>query len=272
MVAGQVLQSAPKTVEVKENSFNRQGNKGGTKSVEDTREQEEINSTNETVGAILHGSPATEDKHAQVLPSSDLQPPNPAPQTPNPDDDDDEEVSWQSAARASLEKETKSSPPVKSSSNPVAKQTENQPRKIAANSEQKIETRATPQPTPNPQTPTPAPPPPPPTEQFTREELPTDFWGSESEPPPPSSYDDDEAFETATSASSGNGQNGKARATPKSSAKLPFDMPLFNELQALFPGRIVRIDVKQQKQAEESEESTVQANEAVSVVESEESE
>jgi hypothetical protein len=102
--------------------------------------------------------------------------------------------------------------------------------------------------------------------QFTQEELPADFWGSDSAPPPASSHDD-EAFETATST-----PTSAARAAPKTNAKLPFEMPLFNELQALFPGRIVRVDIKQQKQAEESEESTEPANEAVSVVESEENE
>jgi hypothetical protein len=259
VVAGQVLQSAPTTVEVKENAVNGQGDKG-------TRGQEEINSADVNVGAILYGRPATEDTQTQVLPSSDLQPPSPTPQPPHPDNDDDEEVSWQSAARASLEKEQKKPSalsPQPSATPQVVKQQPNispaplLPRSPASTTAETQPSTLNPQPSET---------------QFTREELPTDFWGSESEPPPSSSYDDDEAFETATSAPSGNGQTGKARATPKSGAKLPFDMPLFNELQSLFPGRIVRIDVKQQKQAEESEEASAQANESVSVVESEESE
>jgi hypothetical protein len=259
VVAGQALQSAPTTVESKENVLNGRGD-------EETRRQGEANpvSTN-PVGA--NGiRPATEDTQPQVLQTLESHAPHPIPQPPIPEDDD-EEVSWQSAARASLEKETKPSN-VKSSSIPIARKVESQSQNVPAKS---VEARATPQPIPEPQTPNPEPPPPTlnpqlPEAQFTKEELPADFWGNESEPPPPSSYDDDEAFETATSVPSGNGQNGKARATSKSSAKLPFDMPLFNELQALFPGRIVRIDIKQQK------ESEAQTNEAENVAESEDTE
>ncbi len=192
----------------------------------------------------------------------------PLPSSEPQDDDDDEEVSWQSAARASLEKEQKAknqaqraeSREPKNKTQPVKQQTTISPAPPLPRSS--VSTTTEPQPsTLNPQ---------PLETQFTREELPADFWGSEA--PPASSYDDDEAFETATSTPRENGHGGKARATSKPGAKLPFDMPLFNELQSLFPGRIVRIDMKQQKQAEESEESTAQVNEAASVVESEDNE
>jgi hypothetical protein len=240
VVAGQVTQSAPKTAE----------RESGGKGEWEKNPHAQVIETNDI-------DPATEDTQAQVLLVENLQSPYPTSPIPYPEDDD-EEVSWQNAARASLEKETKTS------STPVAKKVENPSPKVDA---KPVETRATPQASSEP--PTLNPEPPPPTEQFTREELPADFWGSESEPPPTSNYDD-EAFETATSAPSGNGQVGRTRGVAKPNVKLPFEMPLFNELQSLFPGRIVRIDVKQQKQAEESEEDAPQANEAVSVVESEE--
>jgi hypothetical protein len=228
VVAGQVTQSAPKTAE----------RERGGKGEREKNPHAQVIETNDI-------DPATEDTQAQVLLVENLQSSYPPSPIPYPEGDD-EEVSWQNAARASLEKVENPSPKVDA---------------------KPVETRATPQASSEP--PTLNPEPPPPTEQFTREELPADFWGSESEPPPTSNYDD-EAFETATSAPSGNGQVGRTRGVAKPNVKLPFEMPLFNELQSLFPGRIVRIDVKQQKQAEESEEDAPQANEAVSVVESEE--
>jgi hypothetical protein len=259
-------------VETKENAFNRRGD-------EKTRRQGETNpvSTNPVGANALDlsnlGRPATEDTPPQLSPTSELQTPPPTPQPPIPEDDD-EEVSWQNAARASLEKEKNAkSRELRAESSVPSDRVE--PKAES----QTVKQQATISPSPpfslstySPKLETFAPEPPPPTEQFTREELPADFWGSESEPPPASSYDDDEAFDTATSAPSGNGQGGKTRGPSKPNAKLPFDMPLFNELQALFPGRIVRIDMKQQKQAEESEEGTEPSNEAANVVESDESE
>jgi hypothetical protein len=203
-----------------------------------------------------------------------------------PEEDDDEEVSWQSAARASLDKNKPLN--VKPSSPPVAKKVEAVPQKVAVQTEnssasqqksgsevkveQVVKTQTTSSPLPSssplaesPQPQTPASTDLPEDTQFTREELPADFWSGDSEPPPASSYDD-EAFETTTSAPSRNVQAGASKST----TKLPFDMPLFNELQALFPGRIVRIDAKQQKQAEE--EGAGPTNEAVSIVEIEETE
>jgi hypothetical protein len=195
--------------------------------------------------------PADEDTQVHDLQALEFQ--TPRPQTPDPDDDA-EEVSWQNAARASLEQETRT--PAKLSSTPVARKVENPSPKVDA---KPVEARAVTQRNPEP---------PPPTEHFTQEELPADFWSNAQEQPPASSYDD-ETFETATS---GSGGGGRTRGVSKSNVKLPFEMPLFNELQALFPGRIVRIDVKQHKQAEESEEGTEQANEAVNAAESEDSE
>jgi hypothetical protein len=182
-----------------------------------------------------------------------------------PGEDGDEEVSWQNAARASLEKTTKpATNNVKSWGPPVAKKTESQ--REVAKPETKGEARAKPA-SQNPEPQTSAPPLP--VEQFTQEELPPDFWGSELEPPP-SSYDD-EPLETATSANSNNDQE-RIRASAKPSVRLPFEMPLFNELQTLFPGRIVRVDAKQQKQAEESEEAEMQTNETTNAAESEDNE
>lgn len=201
-----------------------------------------------------------------------------------PEDDDGEEVSWQSAARASLEKNKPFA--VKPSSaklptSPVTKKAE-PPQQAKQES-----LEATTQPVFNKQSSSKAASAPPPEDpaqsdtpifdipeaQFTREELPADFWSGASESPPPSSYDEDETFETATSTPSSNeqGRNGQDRAS-QPAAKLPFAMPLFNELQTLFPGRIVRIDMKRQKQTEESEESSTPTNEAVNIVETEESE
>jgi hypothetical protein len=204
-----------------------------------------------------------------------------------PEGDDDEEVSWQSAARASLDKNKPLN--VKPSSPPPTRKVELAPQKVAVRAEspsasqqksssevkveQVVKTQTTSSPLPSssplpesPQPQTPASTDLPEDAQFTREELPADFWRGDPEPPPASSdYSDDEVFETATSA-----PVSKARVTPKSTMQLPFDMPLFNELQALFPGRIVRIDAKQQKQAEE--EGAGPTNEATSVLESEESE
>jgi hypothetical protein len=199
------------------------------------------------------------------------------------DDNDDEEVSWQSAARASLEKNKPLS--VK----PLAKNPELAARAVPAKTEAKKEppkdivaeakssssdsssplsqNSATTQPQPPEELP-------PIEAQFTQEELPDDFWSSTPEPPPVHDNDngsyDDEVVETATS-SRLERNFGQTRA-PKPATKLPFDMPLFNELQSLFPGKIVRIDAKQQKQTEESEESPAPSNEVVNIVESEESE
>jgi hypothetical protein len=198
-------------------------------------------------------------------------------------DDDDEEVSWQSAARASLEKNKPLS--VKP---PVAKQPEPTPR--AQKTPEKPERLEQPTLSTKPSSPSsPLPPsssssspqaqPQPPEElppieaQFTQEELPADFWSSASEPPPASESTNDELFETATSAPSQRLERNFGQTRPsKAVSKLPFDMPLFNELQVLFPGKIIRIDMKQQKQTEESEENPAPSTEAVNVVESEENE
>ncbi len=217
---------------------------------------------------------------------------SPLPLTPHSSlqDDDDEEVSWQNAARASLEKNKPLN--VKAPPTLIAKKVESapSPQKFLPETESpspvtsKNTSEATNKPIIQKETPSsplpssaplasPATPQPqssedlPPIEaQFTREELPTDFWSSAAESPT-NSYDD-ELFETATS--SPTTQTGAAQTRPqRPAASLPFDMPLFNELQGLFPGKILRIDMKQQKQTEESEESTTPTNEAVNVVESE---
>lgn len=222
------------------------------------------------------GGPTTSESTVTIMERVQGENQNPEPQTPNPEpleDDDDEEVSWQSAARASLENDRPLN--VKPSSPPITKKADPAPPKPVAKAEQPSSSV---KPTPNQQETnrssvsnlkstaplassedaeslTPA-------EQFVREELPADFWSQEE--PPPTSSDDDEPFETATSAPAKVQARGQRPV-----AKLPFEMPLFNELQSIFPGRIVRVDVKQQKQAEESEEVSEPANEAISVVESE---
>jgi hypothetical protein len=232
------------------------------------------------------GGPATTESTAKLTPLLDeggreeeeknlVSSPSPLTPHPLPPEDDDEEVSWQSAARASLETVSLKTNKPLSVKPSITKNPEPAPRAVPAKTEAfKKETpkdvvakSSSPSASPTTQPPEELPP----TEaQFTQEELPTDFWSNEAEPPPTSESSDDELFETATSAP-GQGPQSKfgQSKTPKPAAKLPFDMPLFNELQGLFPGKIIRVDMKQQKQTEESEESTAPTNEAVNVVESE---
>ncbi|MGL4609294.1 MAG: hypothetical protein ACRCYY_06360 [Trueperaceae bacterium] len=207
----------------------------------------------DTVGA--HGvRPATKNTPSQVLQTSELKPPHPTPL-----EDDDDEVSWQNAARFSLEKEQSAKRQKQEFESQVHKQASifnPNPQSLTPEPLPALQQLKSPLSVPNPEP------------QFVQEELPADFW-SEIEAPTVSSYEDDETFETTTSTPMASRED--VRATPNPNAKLPFDMPLFNELQSLFPGKIVRIDVKQ-KQTQESEEVVAQSDEAVSITESEENE
>ena len=70
------------------------------------------------------------------------------------------------------------------------------------------------------------------TSQFVQEELPADFWERESIPV--EAYEDEVPLESLPTSKT---------ATPsKGQAASPIKHPLFAELQALFPGKIVRIE------------------------------
>ena len=62
------------------------------------------------------------------------------------------------------------------------------------------------------------------TPDFTSEELPPDFWDDEPVPPPSEASSE------------------RPRSSAAAPGALSEDAPLFDQLQQLFPGRIVRID------------------------------
>ncbi len=70
------------------------------------------------------------------------------------------------------------------------------------------------------------------TPQFVQEELPADFWERESIPV--EAYEDEVPLESLPTS--------KVATPSKGQSASPIQHPLFAELQALFPGKIVRIE------------------------------
>jgi hypothetical protein len=140
--------------------------------------------------------------------------PKPETHDVEPDNDLDEETSWQAMARASLKDEKRG---ITQSGDQKAKDSS----ASQAPSFKESNKSATPS-----QFQPPAP-------EFVQEELPADFWQQEAIPV--EIYDDEASFESSLPAS--------PKPKNKNPDSSPIKHPLFAELQSLFPGKIVRIEI-----------------------------